>query len=268
MIELKDLKGMAVSAHCIECVRQTWREGLKWTGYTQNPRMMDGFFFALSDIGAKYEPAVGKSISINRSDVLYIPKGSVYTMSFGGGGSDEDSYIVNFVLKDENGSEIRLGDEAVLYEGAVTAGVSGLASQLADTMLVSDSILKRQAVFFSLLDALSTYTERYSERYYPIRHGVSMLIKEWDKNEKIKRYADACGISESGFYAAFKAWSGRTPAEYRNEMRINAARSMLKNSVMTVFEISERVGFEDQFYFSRLFKKMTGVSPREYRVGK
>lgn len=266
--DFTELRGMTVSAHNIECVRQTWREGIRWTGYSSVPRYADGFFFAVSDIEAVCESADGERINIGRSDLLYIPKGSIYTMSFGGGGGYEDSYIVNFTLKDENGSEIRLGDGITLYSGAATGAIISLVSGLADAMLINDGIIKRQAIFLSMLDALTTYTERYSDIYYPIRHGVSLLINEWDKNEKIKRYSDACGISESGFYAAFKAWSGRTPAEYRNEMRINAARSMLKNSALTVTEISQRVGFDDQYYFSRLFKKMTGVSPREYRAGK
>jgi AraC-like DNA-binding protein len=263
-----DIRGMTVSAHKIECVRQTWRKGYKWTGYSTVPRYADGLFFTVADIGAVCETEDGRKINVGRSDVLYIPKGSLYTMSFGGGGSDEDSYIVNFTLKDEIGNELRISDGITLFSGAATGGIISLLSSLADAMLINDGIIKRQAIFLSLLDALTAHTKRYSDVYYPIRHGVSQLIREWDKNEKIKRYADVCGISESGFYAAFKAWSGMSPAEYRNSVRINAAKSMLKNSALTVTEISQRVGFDDQYYFSRLFKKMTGVSPREYRAGK
>ena len=55
-----------------------------------------------------------------------------------------------------------------------------------------------------------------------------------------------------------------TPNEYINRLRINQAKELLTNTDMSVFEIAEAVGFSDQNYFGRVFKKQTGTSPKKY----
>ena len=91
------------------------------------------------------------------------------------------------------------------------------------------------------------------------------LTSKWNQKEKIKKYADVCGISESGFYTFFKEWAGESPIDYRNNIRITAAKSMLENSNLRISEIAYTVGFDDQYYFTRIFKKRVGMSPKEFR---
>jgi len=94
---------------------------------------------------------------------------------------------------------------------------------------------------------------------------VRLLINEWDRNEHMDRYAADCKISESSFYQHFNVWAGVSPNEYRINMRISAAKSMLRNSSISVREIAEQVGFPDPYYFSRCFRRAVGLSPRAYR---
>ena len=93
------------------------------------------------------------------------------------------------------------------------------------------------------------------------------MESEWDKNEKRSRYAALCNTSVSYFYRDFRRYTGMNPIAFRNRIRINAAKSDLLNTNMTVREIAEKVGFEDTFYFSRIFRKLTGVSPKQFRDG-
>lgn len=72
-------------------------------------------------------------------------------------------------------------------------------------------------------------------------------------------------MSETNFYIHFKEWSGTSPVSYRNGIRISSAKSLLQNSNLSIYEISSEIGFDDQYYFSRLFKKLTGLSPRDFR---
>lgn len=53
--------------------------------------------------------------------------------------------------------------------------------------------------------------------------------------------------------------------EYITETRIAAAKEMLEQSNLKVYEIAEKLGYESSFYFSKVFKKVTGLSPREYQ---
>lgn len=52
--------------------------------------------------------------------------------------------------------------------------------------------------------------------------------------------------------------------EFVTATRVNAAKDLMASTDLKVYEISERVGFESAFYFSKVFKKVEGVSPREF----
>jgi len=55
--------------------------------------------------------------------------------------------------------------------------------------------------------------------------------------------------------------------EYINRMRIEKARELLALTDMLVYEVAEAVGFKDSAYFSLVFKKITGVSPKDFKTG-
>ncbi|MBO5099557.1 MAG: helix-turn-helix transcriptional regulator, partial [Clostridia bacterium] len=58
---------------------------------------------------------------------------------------------------------------------------------------------------------------------------------------------------------------GVSPINYVIDQRMNAAADMLTNTTFPISEISKKVGYEDSYYFSRLFKNRVGVSPVRYR---
>ena len=53
-------------------------------------------------------------------------------------------------------------------------------------------------------------------------------------------------------------------SEYVNQMKINKAKELLIKENHKVYEVSDKLGFESAFYFSKVFKKITGYSPKEY----
>lgn len=101
--------------------------------------------------------------------------------------------------------------------------------------------------------------------YYPIRRGVELLTDEWDRNTRISYYAEQCRVDKSYFYKLFKARFGVSPNRYRTQLRLAAAKDMLLHTDLGVGEIATRIGFEDPYYFSRLFTKECGMSQRRYR---
>ena len=63
----------------------------------------------------------------------------------------------------------------------------------------------------------------------------------------------------------FKKETGYSLNDYINKVRINKAIKLLKESEAMIYEIAEQTGFSDSQYFSTVFKKNMGVSPKEYR---
>ena len=76
--------------------------------------------------------------------------------------------------------------------------------------------------------------------------------------------ARQCKLSPGRFAHVFKEAIGKSPLEYINEIRISKAKELLLSQNHTVSEIAEMVGFPNQIYFSKIFKKKTGVSPKQY----
>ena len=81
----------------------------------------------------------------------------------------------------------------------------------------------------------------------------------------LEEIAGHCGISVSHFCLVFKKSTSHTPLEYFNNIRIQRACQLLDLTSMKVKEIAESLGFSDAFYFSKVFRKVIGQSPGEYR---
>jgi AraC-like DNA-binding protein len=76
------------------------------------------------------------------------------------------------------------------------------------------------------------------------------------------------GVGEARFSQIFKEYTGLTPYQYFIQLKINEAKRLLDGDRVAVKEVAFSLGFEDPYYFSRLFKKKTGVAPRDWvRVG-
>lgn len=67
------------------------------------------------------------------------------------------------------------------------------------------------------------------------------------------------------FETIFKKFTGMTPIGYLTKIRMEKACSLLRNSQLSVGRISNSVGYQDSFYFSKLFKRYYNQSPTQYR---
>jgi two-component system response regulator YesN len=75
-------------------------------------------------------------------------------------------------------------------------------------------------------------------------------------------------MSRSYFSQCFAKFAGDTFGDILRNIRIEHAKSLLLESDYPVYEIASRAGFEDEKYFSRLFREIVGTSPSEYRLGR
>jgi AraC-like DNA-binding protein len=76
--------------------------------------------------------------------------------------------------------------------------------------------------------------------------------------------ADAMGMSRASLHRKLKAITGFPPSEFIRNIRLRKAAALLTSQADSVTQIGIAVGFEDQSYFSKSFKKQYGVPPSEY----
>jgi len=77
--------------------------------------------------------------------------------------------------------------------------------------------------------------------------------------------AAQAGLSPHYFSSLFKLHSGVSFSDYLNNVRVAAAKRLLAESDLLIYEVAEKCGYHDCFYFNRIFKKKTGTSPGAYR---
>lgn len=94
---------------------------------------------------------------------------------------------------------------------------------------------------------------------------IEFMLKHTCDNKTLDDFADYAHSSKSHFIRIFKEKTGYTPIDYYNRLRIQKACELLHSQTLSISEISNCLGFRDQFHFSKLFKKVIGYSPTFYR---
>lgn len=122
-------------------------------------------------------------------------------------------------------------------------------------------------------------TLRYIQQYRNANHAqtndgnvvetaIHYMKENMEKRITLQNISDAVGYSASHFSQLFKKKTGHAPLTYLNLLKIQQACFMLDSTDMKINQVCYKIGIEDMYYFSRLFSKIMGVSPREYRKSK
>jgi AraC-like DNA-binding protein/ligand-binding sensor protein len=125
-----------------------------------------------------------------------------------------------------------------------------------------------------LTDILYLIIDRMAGRIFSfqgIRHASALRKAErfiWENYTRkisLKEIATASGLSAPYFSSIFKEETGENLSTYLNRLRVERATAMLIEMDMPLREIAKTCGFEDQSWFSKIFKSYTGKSPGKYR---
>lgn len=100
---------------------------------------------------------------------------------------------------------------------------------------------------------------------YYIKEAINYIEQNFQNNITIEDIAAVCGINRSYFGKIFRNSIGRSPQEFLMNYRMVKATELLKLTSLSIAEIGSAVGYENQLHFSRAFKTIYGVSPREWR---
>lgn len=99
-------------------------------------------------------------------------------------------------------------------------------------------------------------------------HKARRIMQEnLDAGIEVEAIARQVGVGYTHLLEIFRQYTGLTPYQYFLQLRMHRAKALLHNTRLSVKEIAARMNFENQYYFARLFKKKTGMSPTQWRNG-
>lgn len=126
-------------------------------------------------------------------------------------------------------------------------------------------------LFFDLLTRSSApvITSKNAKlRDFYIKEAIAFIEQNFQNDISVEDIAAACGLNRSYFGKIFHDVVGKPPQQFLLNYRMIKATELLKLNQFTIGEISNAVGYQNQLHFSRAFKNIYGVSPREWRKNK
>lgn len=126
-----------------------------------------------------------------------------------------------------------------------------------------------------LEEALRTMTERCGRQEetaqtenasgFIVRNALAYMEEHYQEKLTLNKVADQIYVSQWHLSKLLNKQEGKNFSEILNQIRINKAKELLKDPALRIADIAEMVGFVEVAHFSRVFKKVAGVSANEYR---
>lgn len=126
---------------------------------------------------------------------------------------------------------------------------------------------KQQTLFWSLLDLFTQEHKTQLGKMQSIIEEISNHMVEYHgKPLTVSELAMKANMTPASFSRAFKRQTGSSPKEFINSCRIKKAKELMREKKdITLKEVADLAGFQDEFYFSKLFKKKEGIAPSVYK---
>lgn len=215
----------------------------------------------------------GEEYKLQQGDIIYIPSGSVreaYTFT----DAPVQSFATNFHINSLSGER----DDLVLpFDRVLKTGISGdllsLYSEL-DHIWVEKACnheMRARAYFMLILDKLLNRIasgmplQQEDERLASVKQYI---LKNYMNRIDISQLAAIAGLNPVYLGAYFKKANGCSIKQYITRIRVNNAESLLSTGGYTVSEAAVKSGFDDLFYFSKVFRNSKGYAPSVLLKGK
>ena len=202
----------------------------------------------------------GQSGEIREGDVFFVPFGAVYTSKW------HESVVSGYISCHFH---LPLFQNPMRKYRVMSLSGYGLADSFGAIFAAyrkSDCPRLLREFYFileSLLPALDCEKSAADPR---IAEAIRYIDDHFTSQIHVPELARMVGMSEAYFYVKFREYMNMTPIEYKNQAAVAFAKEMLVyNPSMPIEEVSEAAGFESSIYFRRVFRTLTGMSPKEYR---
>lgn len=145
-----------------------------------------------------------------------------------------------------------------------------IESSVIEKILQSERIEDISESINQLCHAMSDEIQRLrNDDQLSIVQDAKKYIEQYYQEPKLdlNRISEHLHVSASYFARLFKKYYQITFLDYLTQYRLEEAKSLLRNSTLKVFEIAEKIGYEDPHYFSYNFRKNVGMTPLQFRKG-
>lgn len=167
--------------------------------------------------------------------------------------------ILNTLLR----KAAEMGDVHPIYLDSVSSDFAKEIEQITQIAKVEDFMKKMIQTYCRLVKNHST--KKFST---PVQKAIIKIDSDLTQDLTLKALSIYNNISPGYFSALFKSETGQTLTDFVNSRRVETAKRFLKNSNLQIQTISHHCGIYDVNYFTKLFKKYMGVTPKEYREKK
>lgn len=226
-------------------------------------RNRSGHGLALHTSGVKvYLFDNGKKITVNPNEIIYLPKHSTYEVFSEING---DCFAINFDISEEKS----FVPFAIKIKNANSVSEHFKNAENIWWKKSYGYITKCKAELYQIIYTMQQ--EYFSEYISNNKLDIISPAVEYIHNEythkliSIENLADMCAITPEYFRKIFKSYYGISPLKYINELKISHAKELLESGMYSVTDAALQSGYTDMSYFSREFKKKTGISPSNYR---
>ena len=113
-----------------------------------------------------------------------------------------------------------------------------------------------------LCEALKTRRKTYKD--HVILNVQKYILNHIEEHLSLNEIAAVFGLSPNYLSTLFKKTCSMGFSEYITQRKISRAKPLLLEQDLKIYEVADRLGFESAFYFSKVFKKVEGISPREF----
>lgn len=128
--------------------------------------------------------------------------------------------------------------------------------------------IKRKSELLDFLESFKKVVKDIDDQSsdnYIIRNVKCYLMTHYKEGIVLKEVSEEFGLTNTYLSMLFKKETGETLKGFLTSLKIGQAKELLKSSTMQIVEIANEVGYDDEHYFSRIFKQKTGMTPTQYR---
>jgi len=170
--------------------------------------------------------------------------------------------IREVLRKADRGIRLKGNVAAVVGEGLKTVGRKPSFEQLLWLLKALNMIYEGE---FELLASSDFQQDQVIFKNDKVNRVHQYVTRHFKEEIKIEACAEIVGVSTTSFCRLFKKHADVTFSWYLNSIRINFAQKLLLNTTLSVKEICFESGYTSAAYFNQMFRKQTGMSPKEYR---